>query len=80
MLSAGKQLRSNVGAAPASNFCQMLQEIAEVQRFEVTCFDITDRSHSGIYEWSGLQTYQALQRSINSVYIKKYVPLMFAKV
>ena len=47
MQSAGKQLKSAGAPAPASNFCQMLQEIAEARRFEVSCFDISERSTSG---------------------------------
>ena len=33
--------------APATNFCQMLQEIAEIQRFEVHYYDIKELSGSG---------------------------------
>ncbi|KAK7110556.1 RISC-loading complex subunit tarbp2-like [Littorina saxatilis] len=50
MQSAGKQLKSAGAPAPASNFCQMLQEIAEARRFEVACFDITERSTSGQFQ------------------------------
>ena len=34
--------------APTTNYCQMLQEIAEVQRFEVSYLDIEEASHSGL--------------------------------
>lgn len=50
MQSAGKELRSAGAPAPASNYCQMLQEIAEVRRFEVSCFDISERSTSGQFQ------------------------------
>lgn len=33
--------------APSTNYCQMIQEIAEVQRFEVSYMDITELSVSG---------------------------------
>jgi RISC-loading complex subunit TARBP2 len=48
--SAGKNLVSLQGKslnAPSTNYCQMLQEIAEEQRFEVTYVDIQELSHSG---------------------------------
>lgn len=34
--------------APATNYCQMLQEIAETQRFEVNYLDIEETSQSGL--------------------------------
>ncbi|XP_063421940.1 protein Loquacious-like [Mytilus galloprovincialis] len=34
--------------APSTNYCQMLQEIAEAQRFEVNYLDIEETSHSGL--------------------------------
>ncbi|XP_041365715.1 RISC-loading complex subunit tarbp2-like [Gigantopelta aegis] len=36
--------------APATNFCQMLQEIAEIQRFEVHYYDIKELSGSGQHQ------------------------------
>nr|KAG5707616.1 hypothetical protein BaRGS_030998 [Batillaria attramentaria] len=50
MQAAGKELRSAGAPAPSTNYCQMLQEIAEVRRFEVSCFDISERSTSGQYQ------------------------------
>lgn len=47
MKASGKQLKSVGAPAPSSNFCQMLQEIAEVQRFEVSCFDIPECTTTG---------------------------------
>ena len=50
--STGKNLAALQGKAlnaPSTNFCQMLQEIAEEQRFEVTYVDITELSYSGMY-------------------------------
>ena len=41
------QLHGNALNAPTTNFCQMLQEIAEEQRFEVTYVDIQEVSQSG---------------------------------
>lgn len=34
--------------APSTNYCQMLQEIAEAQRFEVNYLDLEEPSHSGL--------------------------------
>ncbi|KAL8580802.1 hypothetical protein ACOMHN_017306 [Nucella lapillus] len=42
--AASKQLSHTGASAPASNFCQMLQEIAEVRRFEVTCYDVSENT------------------------------------
>lgn len=45
-----KQLKSLQGKplnAPATNYCQMLQEIAEAQRFEVVYTDIPELSAYG---------------------------------
>ncbi|PVD29467.1 hypothetical protein C0Q70_08718 [Pomacea canaliculata] len=50
MKASGKQLKSVGAPAPSSNFCQMLQEIAEVQRFEVSCFDIPECTTTGMYQ------------------------------
>ncbi len=36
----------------SSNYCQLLQEIAEEQRFEVTYVDIQEPSHSGQFRFS----------------------------
>ena len=47
MKAAGKQLKDTGAGTPASNFCLMLQEIAEVRRFEVTCYDISENSTTG---------------------------------
>ncbi len=41
------QLHGNALNAPTTNFCQMLQEIAEEQRFEVTYVDIQETSNTG---------------------------------
>ncbi|XP_048243736.1 RISC-loading complex subunit tarbp2-like isoform X2 [Haliotis rufescens] len=53
MKSGGKQIKDLQGKslnAPSTNFCQMLQEIAEVQRFEVQYFDIKEISVSGLHQ------------------------------
>ena len=42
------QLHGNALNAPTTNFCQMLQEIAEEQRFEVTYVDIQEVSQTGM--------------------------------
>jgi hypothetical protein len=47
MQAAGKQLSSAGVPAPSSNYCQMLQDISEVRRFEIACFDISERSTTG---------------------------------
>ena len=41
--------------APATNYCQMLQEIAEAQRFEVNYLDIDEISQSGRFVSALLQ-------------------------
>lgn len=41
------QLHGNALNVPSTNFCQMLQEIAEEQRFEVTYVDIQESSSTG---------------------------------
>lgn len=49
---SSKQLKSLQGKplnAPATNYCQMLQEIAEAQRFEVIYTDIPELSAFGKY-------------------------------
>jgi RISC-loading complex subunit TARBP2 len=43
-------LQTKAFNTPSSNFCQMLQEIAEEQRFEVTYVDIPDVSVSGAHQ------------------------------
>lgn len=49
MTAGGKQVRGQGQAlTPPTNYCQMLQEIAEVQRFEVQYFDIKDDSAIGM--------------------------------
>ncbi|RUS69702.1 hypothetical protein EGW08_022538 [Elysia chlorotica] len=49
MTAGGKQVRGQGQTlAPPTNYCQMLQEIAEVQRFEVQYFDIKDDSAIGM--------------------------------
>ena len=47
MESSGKKLKSAAAPAPASNFCQMLQEIADAKRFEVALYDLQDRTTTG---------------------------------
>lgn len=48
MIAGGKQVRGEGQTlTPPTNYCQMLQEIAEVQRFEVQYFDIKDDSIVG---------------------------------
>lgn len=48
MTAGGKQVRGQGQTlTPPTNYCQMLQEIAEVQRFEVQYFDIKDDSAAG---------------------------------
>lgn len=47
MVAGGKLVRGQ-GLTPPTNYCQMLQEIAEVQRFEVQYFDIKDDSAMGM--------------------------------
>ncbi|XP_062574436.1 RISC-loading complex subunit tarbp2-like [Saccostrea cucullata] len=41
------KIKNSKLTAPASNYCQMLQEISEVQRFEVSYMDIADISSKG---------------------------------
>ncbi|BFY97440.1 hypothetical protein BsWGS_00480 [Bradybaena similaris] len=49
MIAGGKQVRGEGQTlTPPTNYCQMLQEIAEVQRFEVQYFDIKDESIVGV--------------------------------
>ncbi|XP_059157087.1 RISC-loading complex subunit tarbp2-like [Physella acuta] len=49
MVAGGKQARGQgQSLTPPTNYCQMLQEIAEVQRFEVQYFDIKDDSSMGM--------------------------------
>ncbi|XP_005098097.1 RISC-loading complex subunit tarbp2 [Aplysia californica] len=49
MIAGGKQVRGQgQSLTPPTNYCQMLQEIAEVQRFEVQYFDIKDDSTLGM--------------------------------
>ncbi|GFO31884.1 interferon-inducible double-stranded RNA-dependent protein kinase activator a homolog a [Plakobranchus ocellatus] len=49
MTAGGKQVRGQGQTlTPPTNYCQMLQEIAEVQRFEVQYFDIKDDSAIGM--------------------------------
>ncbi|KAK3103697.1 hypothetical protein FSP39_021107 [Pinctada imbricata] len=45
-----KKLKNSNLSAPATNYCQMLQEIAEVQRFEVSYIDIAEKSVSGQFQ------------------------------
>ena len=40
-------LHAKLLTSASLNYCQMLQEIAEEQRFEVTYVDIQEHSHSG---------------------------------
>lgn len=50
MKKSSKQLKNLQGKplnAPATNYCQMLQEIAEAQRFEVLYTDIPELSAYG---------------------------------
>ena len=56
MKKSSKQLKNLQGKplnAPATNYCQMLQEIAEAQRFEVLYTDIPELSAYG--EWLNSQ-------------------------
>lgn len=49
MVAGGKQVGGDGQTlTPPTNYCQMLQEIAEVQRFEVQYFDIKDDSSLGV--------------------------------
>uniref|UniRef100_A0A0B7BDH8 DRBM domain-containing protein n=1 Tax=Arion vulgaris TaxID=1028688 RepID=A0A0B7BDH8_9EUPU len=49
MIAGGKQIRGQGQTLiPPTNYCQMLQEIAEVQRFEVQYFDIKDDNLMGM--------------------------------
>jgi len=49
MLAGGKQVPgAGKSTTPPTNYCQMLQEIAEVQRFEVQYFDIKEDMGSGV--------------------------------
>jgi len=49
MVAGGKQVRgSGQSLTPPTNYCQMLQEIAEVQRFEVQYFDIKEDIGLGV--------------------------------
>ncbi|KAK6166285.1 hypothetical protein SNE40_023018 [Patella caerulea] len=45
-----KDLHKNSLNVPNTNYCQMLQEIAEVQRFEVSYFDIKEPSNSNQHQ------------------------------
>ena len=42
------KVNSRLSSAPATNYCQMLQEVSEVQRFEVSYLDIAEVSSKGI--------------------------------
>ncbi|KAK1796450.1 hypothetical protein P4O66_009502 [Electrophorus voltai] len=51
--SAGEkilQLRSNPLGLPNSNFCSLLHDLSEEQRFDVSYLDIEERSLSGLYQ------------------------------
>jgi len=49
MVAGGKSVRGpEQSLTPPTNYCQMLQEISEVQRFEVQYFDIKDDISLGI--------------------------------
>lgn len=49
MVAGGKSVRGQgQSLTPPTNYCQMLQEIAEVQRFEVQYFDIKDDCSQGM--------------------------------
>jgi len=50
MQQAGKDFQSAGAPAPSSNFCQMLQDIADARRFEIACFDLTERSTNGQFQ------------------------------
>lgn len=50
MQVAGKLLKSAGAPAPSSNYCQMLQDISEARRFEIACFDISERSTTGQFQ------------------------------
>ncbi|XP_045168050.1 RISC-loading complex subunit tarbp2-like isoform X2 [Mercenaria mercenaria] len=53
MKKSSKQLKNLQGKplnAPATNYCQMLQEIAEAQRFEVLYTDIPELSAYGMHQ------------------------------
>lgn len=41
------KIKNSKLTAPATNYCQMLQEISEVQRFEVSYMDIAEISTKG---------------------------------
>nr|XP_022307308.1 RISC-loading complex subunit tarbp2-like [Crassostrea virginica] len=41
------KVNSRLSSAPATNYCQMLQEVSEVQRFEVSYLDIAEVSSKG---------------------------------
>ncbi|ESP03182.1 hypothetical protein LOTGIDRAFT_199429 [Lottia gigantea] len=45
-----KELHKNTLNIPNTNYCQMLQEIAEVQRFEVSYFDIKELNNSNQHQ------------------------------
>ncbi|XP_076460888.1 RISC-loading complex subunit tarbp2-like [Babylonia areolata] len=47
MQSAGKQLKSASAPAIAAHYCQMLQDIADTQRFEVALFEVQERTTLG---------------------------------
>ncbi|KAI5109118.1 RISC-loading complex subunit tarbp2, partial [Silurus meridionalis] len=51
--SAGEkilQLRSHPLGLPNTNFCSLLQDLSEEQRFDVSYLDIEERSLSGVYQ------------------------------
>lgn len=59
MKKSSKQLKNLQGKplnAPATNYCQMLQEIAEAQRFEVLYTDIPELSAYGKISFFQLQS------------------------
>ena len=64
MATSGKQLKSAGLPAPSSNFCQMLQDISEVRRFEISCFDISERSTTGGWTFTSSSLSLSLSLSI----------------
>ena len=72
MKKSSKQLKNLQGKplnAPATNYCQMLQEIAEAQRFEVLYTDIPELSAYGML---GLSITLFPERLISRFYGVKY--------
>ena len=82
------KVNSRLSSAPATNYCQMLQEVSEVQRFEVSYLDIAEVSSKGITTCNMLRSqlqnnHYMKQRYYYTTIVSQHVaqePLHIAKV